>query len=56
MFLMIAVAHALLIVFGLARMRARPAPDARTAYTYEPRTSFLIGRLLRRSKDPAAGP
>ena len=50
MFLMIAAAHALLIVFGLARMRARPAPGARTAYTYEPRTSFLIGRLLRRDR------
>ena len=56
MFLMIAAAHVLLILFGIARMRARPAPGDRTAYTYEPRTSFLIGRLLRRTKDnsPAA--
>jgi MFS family permease len=51
MFVMIALAHAILIVFGLARMRARPAPGARTAYTYEPRTSFLIGRLLRRGRE-----
>ncbi|MCF1708848.1 MFS transporter [Tabrizicola sp. J26] len=51
MFLMIALAHALLIVFGLVRMRARPAPEGRTAYTYEPRTSFLIGRLLRRDRE-----
>lgn len=51
MFAFIGVAHAALVVFGLVRMRARPAPGTRTAYTYEPRTSFLIGRLLRRGKD-----
>jgi MFS family permease len=56
MFLMIAAAHVVLIVFGIARMRARPAPGARTAYTYEPRTSFLIGRLLRRDRTPPADP
>lgn len=51
MFAFIAIAHVLLVVFGIVRMRARPAPGTRTAYTYEPRTSFLIGRLLRRGKD-----
>ena len=51
MFAFIALAHVLLVVFGVVRMRARPAPGARTAYTYEPRTSFLIGRLLRRDRD-----
>jgi hypothetical protein len=51
MFGFIALSHVLLVVFGLVRMRARPTPDTRTAYTYEPRTSFLIGRLLRRGKD-----
>ncbi|NUB46294.1 MFS transporter [Fertoebacter nigrum] len=51
MFLMIALACLLLILFGITRMRARPAPADRTAYTYEPRTSFLIGRLLRRGRD-----
>lgn len=51
MFLMIALSHVVLIVFGVARMRARPAPATRTAYTYEPRTSFLIGRLLRRGRE-----
>ena len=51
MFVMIAVAHIALILFGLARMRARPAPAPRTPYTYEPRTSFLIGKLLRGRRD-----
>ena len=51
MFAFIALAHVLLVVFGVIRMRARPAPGTRTAYTYEPRTSFLIGRLLRRGKE-----
>ena len=51
MFAMIAVAHVGLIIFGLIRTRARPAPDDRTPYTYEPRTSFLIGRLLGRARD-----
>jgi MFS family permease len=49
MFVMIGIAHAGLIVFGFARMRVRPS-QTRTAYTYEPRTSFLIGRLLRRDR------
>ncbi|MBL4916357.1 MFS transporter [Szabonella alba] len=51
MFLMIALSNLALIGFGIARMRARPAPDSKTAYTYEPRTSFLIGRLLGRGRD-----
>lgn len=51
MFLMIALAHLALILFGIARMRARPAPGPRTPYTYEPRTSFLIGKLLRGRRD-----
>jgi MFS family permease len=51
MFLMIALAHVFLIVFGIARMRARPAPDQKTAYTYEPRTSFWVGRLLGKGRE-----
>ena len=51
MFVRIALAHVVLIIFGLARMRARPTRATRTAYTYEPRTSFLIGRLLRRDRE-----
>jgi MFS family permease len=48
-FAMIALGHAVLLTFGLARMRVRPAPapGTRTHYIYAPRTSFVIGRLLR---------
>jgi len=56
MFAFIAAAHLVLVIFGLARMRARPAPEARTAYVSVPRTTFLIGRLLRRRhKDDSPG-
>ncbi|KMK68869.1 MFS transporter [Puniceibacterium sp. IMCC21224] len=51
LFLLISVGHAGLVVFGLVRMRARPAVAERTPYVYAPRTSFLIGRLLGRSRD-----
>lgn len=48
MFAFIALAHAVLVIFGIVRMRTRPAPATRTGYIYVPRTSFLIGKLLRR--------
>ncbi|MEO0402888.1 MAG: MFS transporter [Pseudomonadota bacterium] len=51
LFAMISLGHGGLILFGLARMRARAAPSERTAYVYAPRTSFLIGRLTGRSRD-----
>ncbi len=47
LFVAIGIAHVLLLIFGLVRMRTRRA-DTRTAYVVTPRTSFLIGRLLRR--------
>ena len=50
LFAMIAVGHAVLVVFGVLRMRARPT-QANTAYIYSPRTSFLIGRLTRGSRE-----
>lgn len=50
MFTFIALAHLFLVIFGLIRMRIRPAPSNRTRYTYVPRTSFLIGKLLKRNK------
>jgi MFS family permease len=51
LFAMIAFGHGILILFGLARMRARATPRKRTRYVYAPRTSFLIGRLIGRSRD-----
>ncbi|RMF37433.1 MAG: MFS transporter [Alphaproteobacteria bacterium] len=50
LFWLISAAHALLILFGFYRMTRRPAAAERTAYHYTPRTSFLIGRLLRRHR------
>lgn len=50
LFVMIGAAHAVLIVFGLRRMRARPT-ETRTRYVYAPRTSFQIGRLTRRQRE-----
>lgn len=47
MFAMISAAHGVLCIFGLWRMTVRPAA-IKTAYSYIPRTSFLLGRLTRR--------
>ena len=51
MFILIAFAHLLLVIFGVATMRVRPTVSERTPYVYMPRTSFLIGRLLKRLRD-----
>lgn len=51
MFTMIALAHVVLVLFGLIRMWSRPSPGHRTRYVYAPRTSFLIGRLMGRQRD-----
>lgn len=51
LFAMIAVAHVILVIFGLTRMRARPSPSQRTDFVYAPRTSFTIGRLLGRERE-----
>jgi MFS family permease len=50
MFVFVAVAHLALVLFGIARMRARPA-ETRTRYVYAPRTSFLVGRLIGWRRD-----
>jgi predicted MFS family arabinose efflux permease len=52
LFLMIGAGHAVLVLFGLLRMRVRPSPEDRTRYTYAPRTSFLIGRLTGKIRTP----
>lgn len=51
LFAMISVGHGMLILFGLLRMRKRDTPATRTRYIYAPRTSFLVGRLLGRSRE-----
>lgn len=51
MFLMIAVGHAGLVVFGVARMNVRPTKEDRTPYIWTPRTSFTMGRVFSRLRD-----
>lgn len=51
LFLYVAGGHVLLILFGLSRMRARPTPEERTRYVYAPRTSFTIGKMLKRARE-----
>ena len=53
MFVMISVAHVALIAFGVLRMRARPSPERRTRYTWLPRTTFVVGRLIGRGRERA---
>lgn len=51
LFYFISAGHVLLVIFGLRRMRVRDTREDRTPYVYTPRTSFTIGRLLRRTRD-----
>ena len=51
MFWLLSAAHLTLVIYGLLRMRVRSTPDTRTRYIYAPRTSFLIGRLLGKSRN-----
>lgn len=51
LFTFISLAHLALVIFGFVRMRARPTSATRTSYQYTPRTSTLIGSLLRRNSD-----
>lgn len=55
MFAFIAVAHLLLSVFGVIRMRARASARQRTAYIYMPRTTAIIGRILRGGREKDCG-
>jgi len=50
LFAFIALAHAILVIFSVARMNVRPTRTDRTEYAYMPRTSFTIGKLLRRKR------
>ena len=51
LFAMIAVGHVALVIFGLLRMRARDTVKERTRYVYAPRTSFIIGKLVGKSRN-----
>jgi len=51
LFTFLALGHLVLIVFSLARMRARSTLSERTPYVYTPRSSFTIGRLLKKQRD-----
>lgn len=55
LFILIAAGHAVLIVFGLSRMRVRDSGGNRTRYVYAPRTSFTIGRLMGRQREKRNG-
>ncbi|MBT9383439.1 MFS transporter [Pseudooceanicola sp. CBS1P-1] len=52
-YLMVGAGHVALLLYGLGRMRVRPTParEARTRFTYAPRTTFIIGRLLRGQRE-----
>ena len=52
LFVMVAVGHGVLVIFGFIRMRVRDTAPNKTNYVYAPRTSFVIGQLLSRSRDP----
>lgn len=51
LFYFISVGHIALVIYGLRRMRVRDTREDRTPYVYAPRTSFILGRLLRRSRN-----
>ena len=51
LFIFISSAHVLLVVFGLVRMTVRPTKGNKTRYKYLPRTSYIIGRLLRQNNN-----
>jgi hypothetical protein len=51
-FIFIAIAHLMLATVGGFRMLKGSIADAKTPYIYSPRTSFLIGRLTKKLRDP----
>ncbi|MEM9584999.1 MAG: MFS transporter [Pseudomonadota bacterium] len=51
LFVLISLGHALLILFGVTRMRVRKTRPEKTPYVYTPRTSITIGRLLKWHRD-----
>lgn len=49
LFVLIALAHVALVIFGIIRMRRRASAQTRQPYVWIPRTSFLVGRIFRRT-------
>lgn len=50
LFIYVGAAHVVLILFGLYRMALRPSAEHRAPFTYLPRTSMILARLVRRRK------
>ncbi|MGV6838968.1 MAG: MFS transporter [Planktomarina sp.] len=50
-FAFIAFGHVILAIYGFWRMTRRDALDVRTPYVYAPRTSFTVGRLMKRLRE-----
>ncbi len=48
MFLMLTLAHLLLITFGMFRIKEWKTPIRRTSYFYIPRTTFVYARFLKK--------
>ena len=51
LFYYIGGAHLILIIVSVVRMRIRPTRKDRVPYVYTPRTSFTLGRLMRRDRN-----
>ncbi len=56
LFIMLAAGHAGLIVFSVARMRSGRTATRRTRFVNALRTSFVVGQLTGRSREPKAPP
>ncbi|MEH6521639.1 MFS transporter [Sulfitobacter sp.] len=55
LFIMLAAGHLGLIIFSIARMRAGRIATHRTRFVNALRTSFVVGRLTGRSREPKNG-
>lgn len=51
MFAYVGAAHLVLVIFSILRMASRPTEGLRVPYVYVPRTSFILGTLIRRRKE-----
>lgn len=51
LFVFISAAHVFLVIFGVWRLTRRQGVGPRTPYAWLPRTSFVVARLMGRSRD-----